>query len=42
MLTKYNENSLIYLQISHALRDQVSWTHYRLLMKVEKEIFKGG
>ena len=22
---------------SHALRDELSWTHYRLLLKVEKE-----
>jgi predicted nuclease of restriction endonuclease-like (RecB) superfamily len=26
-----------YHQKSHALRDQLSWTHYRLLLKVERE-----
>ena len=24
--------------IRHALRDQLSWTHYRLLMKVGNEV----
>ena len=23
--------------IGHALRDQLSWTHYRILLRVEKE-----
>jgi len=40
----FNESNLKYMrqfyltfQNSHALRDELSWTHYRLLLKVEKE-----
>ncbi len=40
----FNETNLKYMRQfytvfkkSHALRDQLSWTHYRLLLKVEKE-----
>lgn len=34
---KYMRQFYLLFPISHALRDQLSWTHYRLLMKVEKE-----
>lgn len=34
---KYMRQFYLAFQNSHALRDQLSWTHYRLLMKVEKE-----
>lgn len=34
---KYMRQFYLLFSISHALRDQLSWTHYRLLMKVEKE-----
>ena len=40
----YNESNLKYIRQfyltfpnGHALRDELSWTHYRLLLKVEKE-----
>ena len=40
----FNESNLKYIRQfyltlpnSHALRDELSWTHYRLLLKVEKE-----
>ena len=40
----FNESNLKYMRQfyltfpnSHALRDELSWTHYRLLLKVEKE-----
>jgi predicted nuclease of restriction endonuclease-like (RecB) superfamily len=34
---KYMRQFYITYQKSHALRDQLSWTHYRLLLKVERE-----
>jgi predicted nuclease of restriction endonuclease-like (RecB) superfamily len=34
---KYMRQFYITFQKSHALRDQLSWTHYRLLLKVERE-----
>ncbi|MBC8527149.1 MAG: hypothetical protein H8D22_09935 [Candidatus Cloacimonetes bacterium] len=40
----FNESNLKYIRQfyltflnGHALRDELSWTHYRLLLKVEKE-----
>ncbi len=40
----YNESNLKYIRQfyltfpnGHALRDELSWTHYRLLLRVEKE-----
>ena len=34
---KYMRQFFLAFQNRHALRDQLSWTHYRLLMKVEQE-----
>ena len=34
---KYMRKFYLVFSIGHTLRDQLSWTHYRLLMKVEKE-----
>jgi predicted nuclease of restriction endonuclease-like (RecB) superfamily len=34
---KYMRQFYLLFPIGHALRDQLSWTHYRLLMKVENE-----
>ncbi len=34
---KYMRQFYLTFQNSHALRDELSWTHYRLLLKVEKE-----
>ena len=34
---KYMRQFYVTFQKSHALRDQLSWTHYRLLLKVERE-----
>jgi len=34
---KYMRQFYLTFQNSHALRDELSWTHYRLILKVEKE-----
>jgi len=34
---KYMRQFYLTFEKSHALRDELSWTHYRLLLKVEKE-----
>ena len=34
---KYMRQFYLAFQIGHALRDQLSWTHYRLLLKVNRE-----
>jgi len=34
---KYMRQFYLTFQNSHALRDELTWTHYRLLLKVEKE-----
>ena len=34
---KYMRQFYLTFQNSHALRDELSWTHYRLLMRVENE-----
>ena len=34
---KYMRQFFIAFPIRHALRDQLSWTHYRLILKVEKQ-----
>lgn len=34
---KYMRKFYLYFPISHALRDQLTWTHYRLLLKVEND-----
>jgi len=34
---KYMKKFFVVFQKSHALSDQLTWTHYRLLLKVEKE-----
>jgi predicted nuclease of restriction endonuclease-like (RecB) superfamily len=34
---KYMRQFYLTFPISHAVRDELSWTHYRLLLKVEKE-----
>jgi hypothetical protein len=34
---KYMRQFYLTFPKSHALRDQLSWTHYRLLMKIENE-----
>ncbi len=40
-LTKYNKAAFVDMLLSqqkrHALRDQLSWTHYRMLLKVEND-----
>ena len=35
---KYMRQFYITFPISHALRDQLSWTHYRLLMKINEPV----
>ncbi|MDR1458950.1 MAG: DUF1016 N-terminal domain-containing protein [Bacteroidales bacterium] len=34
---KYMRQFYRFFDKSHALRDELSWTHYRLLLKVESE-----
>ena len=34
---KYMRQFYLTFQKRHALRDELSWTHYRLLLKVERE-----
>jgi hypothetical protein len=38
---KYMRQFYLTFQKRHALRDELSWTHYRLLLKVEREGCKG-
>lgn len=38
---KYRRQFYLTFPIRHALRDELSWTHYRLLLRVENELARG-